>query len=59
MAKAKTTQVFLVLDKETKNTFRYTEDSDIATVGSIYLSKPVANKMGNPESITVTIANGD
>lgn len=44
------------LEKETKNTRRYSEDGDDNVVGTIYISKRDANGIGNPEKISVTIA---
>lgn len=47
------------LEKETKNTFRYTEkDNDEGLppmVGSLYLQKFATKKLGNPKEIRVTI----
>ena len=42
-------------EKETKGTFVYTEEGDTPKVGTLYLKKPAAAELGNPESITVTI----
>jgi len=45
-------------EKETKGTFRYTEEGDDPKVGSLYIKKPAAAELGNPESITVVITAG-
>jgi hypothetical protein len=42
-------------DKETKGTFRYAEDGDEPVVGTVYVRKAAAEKLGNPEKITVSI----
>jgi hypothetical protein len=44
--------------KETKNTVRYEEpESDQPTViGTLYLQKWALHRLGDPETITVTIA---
>jgi hypothetical protein len=56
---AKTTKLtvkFPELDRETQNKVRYVEEEgDNQVVGKLYLSKDAAKKLGNPDSITVTI----
>jgi hypothetical protein len=42
-------------ERETKGTFRYSEDGDEPVVGTLYVKKAAAAKLDNPESITVTI----
>jgi hypothetical protein len=42
-------------DKETKGTFRYAEDGDEPIIGSVYIRKPAAEKLGNPTAIKVTV----
>ena len=51
-------QVTLRRAKETKNTVRYEEpDSDQPMViGTLYLQKWALHRLGDPETITVTIA---
>jgi hypothetical protein len=45
------------LDKETKNAVRYTEvtTEDRGKIGSIYLLKEVAESLGSPERILVSV----
>jgi hypothetical protein len=54
--KQKLTAVFTV-EKETKNTIRYQEvvSTEPPVVGTIYIQKYAANKLGNPSKITVTV----
>lgn len=49
-------EIEFVKDKETKGTVRYMETGEPAThsVGGLYIKKPAAEKLGNPEKITVT-----
>lgn len=50
-----------VLEKETKNTKKYEEVPESGQppiVGSLYLQKFVAERLGNPETVTVTITAG-
>lgn len=42
-------------ERETKTTWRYAEDGDEPVVGTLYVKKSAAAKMGNPEALTVTI----
>jgi hypothetical protein len=44
--------------KETKNTIRYeeAEGGQPLVIGTLYLQKPAAERLENPESILVTIA---
>lgn len=47
------------LDRETKNTVRYAEVVDPgepAVVGTLYVQKYAVERLGNPSSLTVTIA---
>ena len=46
------------LDKETPGTLRYAEitEEERGKIGTIYLRKDVAEGLGNPEKISVTIA---
>jgi hypothetical protein len=47
------------VEKETKNTVRFTEalgDGQPAVVGTLYVQKFAIQKLGNPSSLTVTIA---
>lgn len=46
---------------ETKGTFRYAEEVDDdgqKVIGTLYLQKPAAEALGNPDSLTVTIKAG-
>lgn len=45
-------------EKETKGTFRYSEDGDDPKVGSLYIKKSACGDLGNPESLTVVITAG-
>lgn len=59
MAKeAKNVELEFTQERETKGTFRYEEDGDDPAVGKLYLKKDAAKKLGNPKSLTVTIAAG-
>ena len=42
-------------DKETKNTVRYAEQGDEPVVGTLYLQKSAVEKLGNPDTLKVTI----
>lgn len=50
-------KIEFTVDKETKNTVRYAEvvTGVTALVGVIYVQKPTANQLGNPEKIVVTL----
>lgn len=51
--------ISFVKEKDTLNTTRYAEvvpDGAIARVRTLYLQKPTVKELGNPESITLTIA---
>jgi len=52
---AKNVTIKFKKEKETKGTFRYTEEGDETKVGSLYLKKAAATELGNPESLTVVI----
>lgn len=59
--KSKSLEVEFEFFKDTSGTKRYKEveeDKDKQVVGSIYIKKPAAEKLGNPESLTVTIEAG-
>lgn len=43
------------LERETKNTIRYSEVGDDAVIGTLYLKKSAAAKLGNPEKISVEV----
>jgi hypothetical protein len=51
-------QVTLHRTKETKNTWRYeeTEAGQPLVIGTLYLHKGAAQSLGDPETITVTVA---
>lgn len=46
-------------DRETPNTFRFAAVEDDVSPETIYVRKSVLRKMGNPETITVTITPAD
>ena len=50
-------KVTLSLAKETKNTLRYeeTETDEPLVIGTLYIHKWAAKRLGDPEAITVTI----
>jgi hypothetical protein len=51
-------QITLTREKETKGTYRYTEDGPADTpkaTGSIYFQKAFLQSIGNPKQIVVTI----
>ena len=50
-------ELVLRKDKETKNTWRYTElpDTDTLVIGSIYIQKSQVIELGSPEEIKITI----
>ena len=60
MDKKNTLTVRFVKHSETKGTWRYSEVEDPITaevhIGSLYLRKTAAAKLGNPEQLTVTVA---
>lgn len=46
------------VDKDTKNTKRYTEvvqEGDLAQIGTVYVPKYTLKDLGNPDKITVTV----
>jgi hypothetical protein len=52
-----TITVELQKDRETKGTWRYAEVTDDAgdpVIGTLYVRKPAAHRLGNPECLTVT-----
>lgn len=53
----------LVFDREktTKNTVRYTErnGAEPVRVGSLYVQKAAATALGDPDTLTVTVAAGE
>lgn len=51
----KTVTVNFELERETKNTIRYSEVGDDAVIGTLYLKKSAAAKLGNPEKIAVEV----
>ena len=57
---AKTVVVEFARERETKNTVRYAEvvaEGEVAPlIGVIYLQKPTAKELGNPDNIVVTFA---
>lgn len=55
MAKSKSLSLEFEKEKETKGTIRYSEVGDEPAVGKLYLKKPAAEGLGNPESLTVSI----
>lgn len=57
MAAAKQITVKFTQERETKNTVRYAEDGDPDThaVGTLYVQKSHLEKIGTPETLTVTI----
>jgi hypothetical protein len=52
-----TTTVNFTVERETKNKVRFAEDGKPEShhIGTLYVSKATMAKMGNPESISVTI----
>jgi hypothetical protein len=55
MAAAKQLTVNFELERETKNTVRYAEQGDNPVVGTLYVKKSAAAKLGNPEKMAVTL----
>jgi hypothetical protein len=53
--KEKSLSISFTKEKETKGTFRYAEDGDDPAIGKLYLKKDAAEKLGNPEDLTVTV----
>ena len=63
MTTTKTAEVTtsFVLEKETKNTRKFEEVPEPGQppiVGSLYLQKFVLERLGNPETVTITITAG-
>lgn len=57
----KQTVVKLAMEKDTKNTVRFSEihdDTEHPVIRTLYISKPEHAKLGAPTSITVTIEAG-
>lgn len=55
-----TITVALQKDRETKGTWRYAEvTEDDPVIGTLYVRKPAARRLGDPESITLTITTAD
>ena len=51
-----TITVALQKDRETKGTWRYAEvTEDDPVIGTLYVRKPAARRLGDPESIPLTI----
>lgn len=50
--------VVLKKDRETKGTWRYAEvtEDDNPVIGTLYVRKSGARRLGDPESLTVTLA---
>lgn len=48
-------EVTLTLEKETKNTVRYSTDQVDAPINTLYISKAAAASIGNPRTITVRV----
>jgi hypothetical protein len=55
MAAAKQMTVNFELERETKNTVRYAEQADDPVVGTLYVKKSAAAKLGNPDKLAVTL----
>ena len=55
-----TVTVELQKDRETKGTWRYAEVTENdPVIGTLYVRKPAARRLGNPEAITLTITTTD
>ncbi len=54
-AKSKSIVVEFVQERTTKNTVVYKEPADPPLIGSLYVQKPTAEELGNPEKIKVTV----
>jgi hypothetical protein len=55
-----TVTVELHKDRETKGTWRYAEvTEEDPVIGTLYVRKPAAHRLGNPETLTVTITTPD
>ncbi len=54
-------EVTLRLARETKNTLRYeeVESDEPQLIGTLYLQKFAAKRLGEPEVITVTVTAGE
>ncbi len=54
-------EVTLRLARETKNTLRYeeTESDEPPAIGTLYLQKFAAKRLGDPELIKVTVTAGE
>lgn len=58
MATAAKKQVTVTFNKEkdTKNTRKFMEDAVEPIIGTLYVQKSALEKLGNPETLTVTIS---
>ncbi len=59
--KTKSVTVSLAAGKVTKNTIRFDEvvpDGEYPVCGSLYVQKPVVQRLGNPSVITIEISAG-
>ena len=54
-----TITIELEKDRETKGTWRYEVTDDDPVIGTLYVRKPAARRLGDPESLTVTITTAD
>ncbi len=55
MTKDKNVVVEFTKEKETKNTFRFSENGDDPVIGTLYVQKRVMTELGNPETLRVTL----
>jgi len=55
MAKTTKVQVTLSDPKPKKSVTRFDSDDDNAALGNVYVSNDALKKIGNPDSITITI----
>lgn len=57
MAKGKSLIVNFTKERDTKTTTRYSEDGEKTdhTIGTLYVKQSALKKIGNPETLTVTI----
>lgn len=42
-------------ERETKNTIRYQETSDVPAIGTLYVQKHLWAELGKPENLTIEI----
>lgn len=52
-------EVLFTYEQDTKNKVRFAEEGLEGVIGTLYVSKRIMAKMGNPESLRVTIASAD